>query len=71
MFTIPLVLQGCSEAAKCTGFDRTAQLSHQIMVKMQIMVGHQHGPKHLAAPIQMMQVGPGKILAGIAAAVFV
>jgi hypothetical protein len=71
MITIPLVLQGCSEAAKCTGFDRTAQLSHQIMVEMQIVLGHQHGAKHFAAAIQMMQIGPRKILTCVARALFV
>ena len=41
------------------------------MVEMQIVMGHQHGAKHLPTTVQVMRVGLREILAGIVTAVFV
>ena len=41
------------------------------MVEMQIVMGHQHGSASISPAVEVMQVGPGEILAGIATAVFI
>ena len=46
--------------------DSLTQLGHQIVVVVQIMVGHQHSAQHFSAAVEVMQISAGEIFAGIA-----
>src|SRR3546814_492637 len=50
------------ECRKCPRADRIAHVLHQILIKMQIMLRHQHRAEHLARADEVMQIGarPGR-----------
>src|SRR5450755_4124016 len=53
---------------EAASFKRLADLAHQVQVVGQVMDAREHRPEHLAAAIEVMQVGPRKAGAGVAGA---
>ena len=59
-------MKGFDKGAKCTRFNRRAQLSHQIVIVVNIVRCHQHRTQHFSATIQMVDICARKVLASIA-----
>jgi hypothetical protein len=58
-------VEGLDEGAKCTRFNSLAQFRHQVMVVVQIVLGHQQSAQHFTALVQVMQVAARKLPAGV------
>ncbi len=61
--------KGFSKNLKLVCFNRAAHVLHQHLVVMQIMNSIQARTQNLTHLMQMMQIGTGKVLAGVASAV--
>jgi len=66
----PLLIEFRYKALKCTRFNGAAQTMHKTLVITQVVNGIELGTEYFLAPIQMVQIGATKILAGVAVTAF-